>query len=408
MAVPKMYNVHTHIFNFKCVPEGFLSNYLPRAMVSIIGPLLRIGPIAWFFSRIMRAIPVDMVKKYQAFVAIGIRNTPQKVFEEMLAAYTGENVGFVVLPMNFDYMGGGKAPANYLTQLELTADVKRKYPNQCFPFISVDPRMGNAGDILNFVKSYFEPDFKGFHGIKLYPSLGFFPFDERLEKMYAYAEEKQIPVLTHCTRFGAFYAGRTVPPELLLFNSFNKNNITDQRHTQDFYKSFDKMEPKDICDAFLDPVNYYDVLDKFPNLKLCFAHYGGDTEIVKYLKSSGDASQGDISTGYNNDTSWYFIIKDFMAKFKNVYTDISYTLYDTKPNDHVVDAIAKDLQEPSGNRILFGTDFFMTLQEKDERPLYTEFRAALNSTGSNTQPLWENLIYYNNKQFLSSSFYTIP
>lgn len=411
MPEVKFYNTHTHIFNFKCVPTGFLSNYLPRALGNIIGTLLRVAPVAWLFSRVLRLIPVEMAKKYSAFLSVGIRNSPQSVFEDMLTAYDNRtDVGIVVLPMNFDYMGGGDAPAKYITQLRLTEDVKRKYPNHCFPFLAIDPRMGTAQSILQFVKSKFEP-FMGYHGIKLYPSLGFYPFDKRLEEVYRYAEEHQIPIMSHCTRYGAFYAGKTLPPDMLDFtNSFNPTAECTARHAQDFYTNLTNLKPGEACDAFLDPMNYFDVLMKFKNLKLCFAHYGGDREIVKYLGSS--AAQGNLATGYNNDTSWYFIIKQFMQQFENVYTDISYTLFDTNPDDKVVQTVKADLEvltsttglnKAIGNKILFGTDYFMTLQEKDERALYTDFRNDLNSPD-----LWNNLVYYNNKAYLSSAFYTMP
>lgn len=408
----KFYNTHSHIFNFKCVPTGFLSNYLPRAVANLLGTLLRVAPVAWVLSRVMRLIPVDMVKKYQAFLSVGIRNSPQSVFEDMLTAYDNRtDVGIVVLPMNFDYMGGGNAPAKYNTQLKMVEDVKRKYPNQCFPFLAIDPRMGTSQSILQFVKSNFEP-FRGYHGIKLYPSLGFYPFDKRLEEMYKYAEENQIPIMTHCTRFGAFFAGKAVPPDLLDFtNSFNPTPESAARHTQDFYSNLNKLKPADACDAFLDPMNYYDVLSKFKKLKLCFAHYGGDREIVKFVNSNPQ-QQGTLARGYNNDSSWYFIIKEFMQLFENVYADISYTLFDTKPDDKVVKTVRDDLSvltaaagstKAIGNKILFGTDYFMTLQEKDEKSLYTDFRNELSSPA-----LWQNLVYYNNKDFLSSTFYTMP
>ena len=400
----RMYNVHTHIFNFKCVPTGFLTNYLPRAVVRFLGPLLRIGPVAWTFSKVMRLIPVEMVKKYQAFVAIGIRNTPQRVFEDMIEAYP-EDSAFVVLSMNFDHMGGGDAPANYKTQLALVADVKRKYPNRCYPFLGVDPRMGDAGYLEKFVRDYFEPEFKGFHGIKLYPSLGFYPSDDRLARVYAYAEKKRIPVLTHCTRSGAFYAARKVPADLLRYRTFNPTPVTTQRHQQPFYtKDIFTAKPKGCCDAFLDPVHYYDVLNRFPDLKLCFAHFGGIDEVIKGLSAPGNT--GNMAEGYKQETSWHFIIKDLMSAFRQVRADISYTLADTSPQ--FINAITQDIVSPIGDRILFGTDFFMTLQEKSEKNLYTEFREALLKHTPAGMTHWEKIIYHNNKEFLSSDFYIVP
>lgn len=42
MARHPVYNVHTHIFNFDCVPNGFLTNYIPRFWAGILAKLLRI------------------------------------------------------------------------------------------------------------------------------------------------------------------------------------------------------------------------------------------------------------------------------------------------------------------------------------------------------------------------------
>ena len=90
MATQRMYNVHTHVFNFKCVPSGFLTNYLPPALVTVLAPLLRWYPSAWILSRVLGMIPIEMVKKYHSFVAVGIMNTPQLVFESMASVAVGE------------------------------------------------------------------------------------------------------------------------------------------------------------------------------------------------------------------------------------------------------------------------------------------------------------------------------
>jgi len=59
-----------------------------------------------------------------------------------------------------------------------------------------------------------------------------------------------------------------------------------------------------------------------------------------------------------------------MTKFPKVYTDVSYTLFDTVAADGMAAAIKADLSGSTGDRILFGTDLFMTLQEKEELALY--------------------------------------
>lgn len=99
------------------------------------------------------------------------------------------------------------------------------------------------------------------------------------------------------------------------------------------------------------PEHYEEVFHEFPNLKLCFAHMGIDGDVN--FRSSTQNGVG---------LSWYQYIMNMMLTYPNIYMDISYTLsYDgfyqwfiqeyNKMPQHVQD------------RIMFGTDFFMTVQE---------------------------------------------
>ena len=127
-----VYNVHTHIFNFDCVPNGFLSNYVPRLLSGVLAGLLRRPASARIVNVLLRRF--TMLRKYATFVALGTKRSPLEVYEEMIKAYQNEDARFIVLPMNFDYMGGGEAPANNVTQLELMLRVRAQYPDRCLPF----------------------------------------------------------------------------------------------------------------------------------------------------------------------------------------------------------------------------------------------------------------------------------
>src|SRR6185436_827568 len=48
---------------------------------------------------------------------------------------------------------------------------------------------------------------KKFNGFKIYPALGYYPFDVQLLPLWKYAADHQIPILTHCIRGTIFYRG---------------------------------------------------------------------------------------------------------------------------------------------------------------------------------------------------------
>ena len=377
----RIYNCHTHIFNFACAPNGFLSNYIGKAAAEVVGRLLRVRllrrPLNWLIGR------APFVKKYAALVQVGTSESQDLVFRRLASNYP-ENTAFVVLTLDFDHMAAGNAPAGYRTQLELVREVKRKYPDTCLPFLCIDPRHGSMGELTDMVKRYFDPAaHSGYVGIKLYPSLGFYPFHYNLQGVYAFAEQHGIPIMTHCTRAGIYYVKEPMDPGMVQPISFNPTPRVQQRHTEGQYRYTPKTKNEDFCDNFLDPVNYLDVLDKYPKLKLCIAHYGGDDEITDPKQHPG----------------WYEIIRDelMIDRYPNVYTDVSYTL----ANKDSWPAIRKDLADPRlRQRMLFGTDFFMTLKEPyTEEELYKRLETALGPAD------WEQVANTNPRNYLTSSVY---
>src|SRR5690606_4680641 len=136
-----------------------------------------------------------------------------------------------------------------------------------------------------------------------------------------------------------------------------------------------KKKNKHFKDHFTNPENFREVLmtkrqvtdavtgeEKteypFKNLKICLAHFGG-SEMILGKKCS------------ITPNNWYDSIKQMMKEFPNVYADISYTLHNKKVWKKLVD----DLKDPViRDRILFGTDFYMTIREKTEERLIEDFR----------------------------------
>ncbi len=223
----------------------------------------------------------------------------------------------------------------------------------------------------------------GFVGIKIYPSLGYYPFHPALEPVYEFASQYNLPVMTHCTRAGVWFRGKLrqqhVLPENMNPNPVYKYDFTSQL----------KAKNRHFKDNFAKPENFVEVLEmeKFENLKICFGHYGGADEILN------SKNQGHNTVG----TNFYLNIKALMDKYDNVYTDISYSLSEINKIKPYIEA---DLQNPRcKNRIMFGTDFFLTLQENTEQKLIDNCIKNLTTLDFN------QIAITNTREYLTSEYY---
>ncbi|MFZ6010497.1 MAG: amidohydrolase family protein, partial [Bacteroidota bacterium] len=304
---------------------------------------------------------------------VGSSRRQQEIFEILCDSYPEyPKARFVVLTLDMEYMGAGQSISNYRTQLDEVADLKLLFPEQLLPFISVDPR---RPDILDWVKYYVEQ--RGFVGIKLYPPLGYFPFDKRLLPIYEYAVQHDLPVLTHCDIGGIYYRGE-ISDEHLRPESFIPGHKPE-------YK---RLRNKDFKDHFTNPENYIPILKHkgLENLKLCMAHLGG-IEMIKGLVTSSDTR-----------IDWHRAVLDLL-KYKNVYADISFSLHD---ND-VWGKLKADIQDTLyREKILFGTDFYMTVRHVEEIQLVENFR---KKTGITIED-WQQIAFENPRNFIRSTFYT--
>ncbi len=100
--------------------------------------------------------------------------------------------------MDMDYMDAGKPIANYRAQLDDLLKVTKNNKTNLFPFIFADPRRIAATCDLNGVDCYEyymlrNLSRKTFYGIKMYPALGYYPFDKNLIETYKFAQDHQIP-----------------------------------------------------------------------------------------------------------------------------------------------------------------------------------------------------------------------
>jgi len=333
-----MYNCHTHIFTIRHVPDRFLP-----LILKWLADRLVTRATARFFSRISKGLGYRF-NRYVVFKAIGEKGSQAKIFEHLDGFYPTDT-SHVVLSMDMQYMGAGDCPDPFEQQLDDLAELKQKLGSRILPFVFAHPE---RPDIAAIVQERIEN--QQFSGIKIYPALGYFPCDPNLDEIFDWAAKNQVPIMTHCTRGGVYYKGR----------------LTEKRRTDPADGTvYAKSKNSVFTDIYSDPDRYIALLDKYPRLKICFAHFGGANEWDKYMKDSWH-------DGANK--SWYYKIKQLMIRYENVYTDVSYTLHHAKYYGLLKVSLQDDQLR---NKILFGTDYYMQEQETSERAFGVNLRAYL-------------------------------
>jgi predicted TIM-barrel fold metal-dependent hydrolase len=362
---PVIYNCHIHLFTIDDVPDRFLPMGLPT--------LMRFRPfrssLVWLMRRVNPFEARDLVERYANFVQVSYTAGREEGILARVRGYYPSDTRFVVLPMDMAWMEAGKVRRPYREQLQTLAKLRDEHPEQVLPFITVDPRREG---VLELVQEFVEVH--RFRGVKLYPSLGFFPFDPALYPVYVYAQAHDLPVLVHCSRGGVYK--RRVTPE-------------DPAHHPKTGQPLDRSHPKHYSGHYADPDNYVEVLRDFPNLRLCMAHFGGDAEWQRWLRDEWRADSPPAAK------SWLAKILDLIRSgdYPNLYTDISYTIFQIDDHLPILKVLLENQQVRE--RVLFGSDYYMVEQEAlPERQLALRIRAALGE-----DRFWQ-IAWHNPRRFL--------
>jgi len=275
---------------------------------------------------------------------IGNKKSQLEIFD-FLRRFYPEDTKFIVLSMDMEYMGAGKVIQGFIQQLDELSQIKKTYSGQFFPFICADPRRPN---IVEIVRKYIEEH--DFQGIKIYPPLGYYPFDERLYPIFGYAEAHKIPIISHCSPPVVFYRGKI--KRKMLIHPRNQ-------------KRFEITSHQDFAKRLADPENYHYLLKDFPKLKVCLAHFGGESEWRKYLLTPWDESM---------EKSWFSSISNLTKTHPDVYSDISYMMHNADLHPLLKVVLQDQKMRP---KILFGSDFYMTELGISERSFSINLRAYL-------------------------------
>ncbi len=261
---------------------------------------------------------VDMLR-------LSLRPEPWHIADEYLD-HMGEEDALVALMM--DITAGDPADddaALFDKQLIATSRAARIYPGRVLPFVAVTPQRSNYLDLMDRAIQQM-----GFVGIKLYPSLGYAIDSPAMDEVYRYSLEHDVPILVHCTE-GGFYASRD---------------------------DIDNSDPKE----------WAAVLERFPDLRVCLAHFGGATGLI------GEAIAPD---------SWTATVCDLIEAHPNVYTDVACHVDMMKGGTAEAQYFANLKRllntSPFRRRILFGTDAWLVRTQLTDEHFWRYFQARLTA-----------------------------
>jgi predicted TIM-barrel fold metal-dependent hydrolase len=343
-------DVHSHLLNFKFIPDSFFRTRAPIREKLIRRRFLK--PLYY----IIAALPwLRRYKRLPQYLRLMNRDISE-VAEDMIREMKDADIQLTI-PLMMDLKAasfGEMAETPYAVQVTWLSEIALKYPGRIMPFIMFDPRREGAAELVKHAL-----DKLGFLGIKMYPPLGYHPDPEsiinnpdanaQLEEVYQHCNEQQVPITAHCSWGGAY--GSAI-----------------MRHKESF-------------PLFTSPNQWKRVVEKYPGLRLSFGHFGGH-----WLEP---------------ERSWLGEAIQLMEDHTNVFADVSY--HHEGLEGHTSRAYAAILRdevmanEKIRERVMFGTDWPMgrhTWTMKEYCNLY------LYKYGDLDEPDIEALVHDNAMRFL--------
>lgn len=371
-----------------------------------------------------------LLKRYYNIALLAEKGTQEAIFDKLAGCYP-QNTVFTVLPMDFDYMEAGKIKPehNYMEQLDELKALKSEHPEIINAYVFADPRrLKEFPEYFDTIKECFTKH--RFSGIKIYPALGYYPFDKHLLRTMMFACEKEIPIMTHCIKGIIYYRGMKkkewdyhpyftetedhVKRQIKLADFKNLNFSQNFTHPLNFLCLLNESILKTILyevqgDATIEDGEKKNIYSDYgfvwnedikkcklkknlKNLKICFGHFGGEDEWTKYLENERNSMQNSFITNpghfvdydpehlidHWNSESWYSIIRNLMMnkQYPNLYADISFILHDPG----IIPLLKSSLSVPIlQDKILYGSDFYVVRQNGSDKKLFTQLQSHLSA-----------------------------
>jgi predicted TIM-barrel fold metal-dependent hydrolase len=351
------FDIHCHMFNYRCVPNGFLGVRLPftrRFMGNLEEVLKFIGTLGKSEEITNASYFIDMFGKS----CLDIRN---KLFE-----YYPASTVFCPLLMDMDDSIKGREKDNYADQITEVQRLCEDKPGRMLPFLCLNPLNPKMSDIY---AQYFGTQTE-FWGVKIYPSLGYLPSHPKLIEIFKDCAAKKIPVTVHCSAATVHY---NLTHHIRNIKSTKLVNGKQVVVTESgWYWS------RDDFSRFNDPKNWVPVLQQVPDLILNFAHFGGYEQWEDYVKGKSD--------------TWTGRILSLMQAYPGVYTDFAYTWFQRALHKPLRELIESN--ELVRNRVLYGSDFYMVTMEGHFREIKTLFDLDMGDA------ILKQIAFKNPRQFL--------
>ena len=420
-----------------------------------------------FFKVLPGKTTQKLLERYLYIIKYSVYKTQTRVFAKMKDQYP-KGSGFGILPMDMDYMGAGTAKKSYQDQLAEIAKYKNSttYADEgtgIYPFVFVDSRRirddqkpnqkrPKKEQLFNYhldgqtvvlddclIKTYVEGE--NFSGFKIYPAIGYYPFEKELLPVWKYAADNNLPIVTHCIKGVVFYRGtkekqwdthpvfmdEDVENTLLLPERKNVDFQLNFTHPMNYLCLLEEPFLKKLLHQYqdddLNTLFGFTGLDKpltanLSNLKINLAHYGGEDQWKKYLNTDRDPfgqqinkqpGQGIKFVKYDKKTKalrytrlakmwkytdWYSIICSMMMRYENVYADISYIIHDQEIFPLLKESL-KPIHGKLRDRILYGTDFYVVRNHDSDKGIYVESKGFL------TDDEFDLIARYNTRDFLN-------
>ena len=338
-------DTHCHVFRARDLPvEQFLIRVkgMPGPVAAAVARLTKgwgWGFLFRIFSKALIALlPRSTAESYLEWAALLTRSN-KSISKKMIQEYQ-EVVFFTPLMMDMvNWMGGKqRSPSTQIRKMEgVMGSIIAQKAVMLHPFVAFDPeRERTTGDSLTKVKDAIEN--RGFIGVKIYPPLGFRAtqntdlagqpdlvndyirdenqatplkdilegWDKALDQLYQYCIDMDVPITAHCTPGGAGAYGIHADPQFW-----------------------------DI------------VLQKYSNLRLNLAHFGGD--LVDKKKTGWAWKIGKLMNTYTH------VYADTGAH-KEIYEAATRTAYFTEL-EKLFTAFPK-----AHTRYMYGTDWHMIVR----------------------------------------------
>jgi predicted TIM-barrel fold metal-dependent hydrolase len=416
----RMFNTHAHCFTISHVPDYFARGY---TLIPIrISQLIKWGVLKWAINKLPSWARKPGIDRLITLLKFMDMDTQEKIFKNLMQFYP-LNTGLVMLTMDMEYMQAEAPPTKFRDQLEELANSKSKpeLKDILYPFVFVDPRrvapkpntwevsIENTfiGEIfLNKIEEYVQQGI--YQGIKLYPAIGYFPFDIRLRPVYDLALKYDLPIISHVIEGVVHFRGEKEYP----IHPFTQKPLPG-KSAKEFQAHFTHplnfeilLNPQHLSKHWNIPLAE---AEKYGNLKICMGHFGGEDEWVNYIRNpwlpsaTGDFASLELdqwNPGSKQNYSWFNVCCDLMRKYPNVYADISYT--GAFPSVYNLLKIMLQTDDAIHNKTLFGTDFYVVSKAISEREFALNIRAALG------EDLFKSIAQDNPIAFLTNRINQVP